>query len=570
MNKKQVAVSFNNITKKFGKLVANENISFSIYKNEVHAIMGENGAGKSTLISILFGLYKPTSGTISINEKITKIKNPRHANALKIAVLPQHFKLIDNMSVVENVILGYEKLHKNKNPKDVLTKICKKFKIKIDLSAKVAKLPIAEKQSVELLKILWRDADIIIFDEPTSILSPIKIKEFLNIVKYMKSIGKTIIIITHKLNEVMEIADRGSVIRKGKFVKTVEIAKTNEKKLAELMVGKSVDLNLSNIKRTKTVNPKNILHINKLNYKAKGFETSLKDLNLEIVEGEIVGIAAIDGNGQSELMKSIAGILKSKGRIEVDGINIQGKSIHSRYFNYHSLKNMDKEHKQSYKKAILEFKQELKKISNKIRKTNDKKSKMKLYNKYFYFLNQIYHTKVLMKKPKALISHIPEDRHKYGLVLNYSVSKNSILQDIDFYSKFGLINYKDIKRRMKFLKEKYDIRGIKNYSTQARVLSGGNQQKIILAREIERKPKLLLAAHPTRGLDVGAIKNVYESIIEARNNGMSVLLESGELDEIMQVSDKICIMHNGKIVSVTKRGQLTKTQIGMYMTKGRL
>ena len=571
---KTVKISFNNITKKFGANVANKDIKFDVYENEVHALLGENGAGKSTLMSILFGLYSPTNGTISINGEVIKIKDPRHANELKIAMLPQHFKLVDNMTVVENVILGYENLNKDKGSTiDVLTGIANKFKLKIDLKAEVGSLPISDKQKVEILKILWRDADIIIFDEPTSILTPQEIEEFLKMVHYMKSIGKTILIITHKLPEIKEVADRVTIIRKGEYISTHKVSDVSEKKMADLMVGKAVNLNLGTIKREKVKkDAKDILTISNLEYKGRGYEQSLKDINFSIKEGEIVGIAAIDGNGQSELIKSIAGLLKSQGAINVNGNDIEKLSVKQRYFNYASVKNMDEERKESYKTAIIKFKEELVKAKEQLRSaksSQDEKEIKRCEIKVNKFKTQINHTKILMSRPHSLVSHIPEDRHKYGLVLDYSVNKNAVLQDIDFYSKFGFINYSDVNARTNLIIDKYDVRGVVSNRIKARALSGGNQQKLILGREIERYPKLLLAAHPTRGLDVGAIRNVYENIISSRNKGMSVLLNSGELDEIMQVSDRIIVLFEGKIVSVTKRGELSKLQLGALMAGGK-
>ena len=657
---KNVVVSFKDMTKKFGNNFANKNINFDVYENEVHALLGENGAGKSTLMSILFGLYKPTSGHIEINGEKVKIKDPRHANELKIAMLPQHFKLVDNMTVMQNVILGYEKINKNKEtPKldeklsktnkkldnqinknkkmiknyddndlgkesiarkefisglnlkinkiktsikeikaeikksrstfYILSTLKKQFGLNIDLKAKVSSLTLSDKQKVEVLKILWRDAEIIIFDEPTSILTQAEIKSFLLMVKYMKSIGKTIFIITHKLHEIKEIADRVTIIRKGEYICTEIVSKVSELKLAKLMVGKEVNLNLSNIKRNKIPkDAKTALTVSNLSYKSSGYDCNLENINLEIKRGEILGIAAIDGNGQSELIKSIAGMVKSEGEITIGSTDISEQNIKNRYFNFDALKQMSVVEKKSYADAEKMFKTEIKLSKEIIKNEHMLKNEFRIYKEMPVKHNainsekiiskqkkriekmrvQIEHTKILSHKPKTLLSHIPEDRHLHGMFLDYSVAKNAVIQDIDFFTKFGLINYKDVNNRLNFFVDKYDIRGITSNKIPARKLSGGNQQKLILAREIERSPKLLLAAHPTRGLDVGAIRNVYESIIDAKNKGMAVLLNSGELEEIMQVSDRIIVMCDGKIVSESKRGELSKIQLGALMAGG--
>ena len=575
--KNNIVVSFKNMTKAFGTNVANDNINFDVYENEVHALLGENGAGKSTLMSILFGLYTPTSGHIEIHGEKIEIKDPSHANELKIAMLPQHFKLIDNMSVVQNVVLGYEKINKSKGTNiEVLSKLAKKFKIDIDLKAKVSSLSLSDKQKVEILKILWRDAEIIIFDEPTSILTQVEIEKFLKMVLYMKSIGKTIFIITHKLPEIKAVADRVTIIRKGKYISTEIVAKTSELQLAKLMVGKEVNLNLSDIKRN--VIPEKaevVLKINNLVYESSGYDCNLDNINLEIKKGEILGIAAIDGNGQSELIKSIAGIIKSEGEIIVHGVDISTKNIKNRYFNFEQLSDITPEEKQSYKDAIVFNKEQIKNAKLKIKNVHEQKSKSSdiIISKNKQIIEtmkiQIQHIEILANKPKTILSHIPEDRHLYGMFLDYSVAKNAVIQDIEFYTKFGFINYRDINSRLNYFVDKYDIRGVTSNKILARKLSGGNQQKLILAREIERNPKLLLAAHPTRGLDVGAIRNVYESIIKARNNGMSVILNSGELEEIMQVSDRIIVMYDGKIVSESKRGELSKVKLGSLMAGGK-
>lgn len=576
ITKNNSKIKFVNITKQFGSLTANKDINFSVYENEVHALLGENGAGKSTLMSILFGLYKPTKGHIEINGNKVAISDPKQANELKIAMLPQHFKLVDNMSVLENVMLGYELTKAGfLDKKSAIEKIeiaKNKYKINIDLKAMVGNLSVSDKQKVELLKILWGDADILIFDEPTSILTPLQIKHFLKLIKDLKSAGKTILLITHKLDEIKEVADRVTVIRKGEYIKTVS-SNTSAKELANLMVGKTVDLNLSSIKKDITNENLEVLKVSDLSYEAKGYEKSLSDINFNIKSGEILGIAAIDGNGQSELMKILGGIVKSTGgEISIGQHDASNLSSGDLYYSNEEYTNDD---------TILRVMKVQKKFEGKPKSINVKKP----YDEQLEEAIKIANIKLQEKKEKAdyneadfywnrqtsLLSHIPEDRHEHGLILDYSVMNNSVLQDLKFFSnKFGILNKKSMKLRLDYLKEKYDVRGIQDYNTPARTLSGGNQQKLILGREIERGSNVLLAVHPTRGLDVGAIRNVYENIIKARNEGTAILLSSGELDEIMQVSDRIMVMYEGKIVSITQANKLNKLELGSLMATGKL
>lgn len=588
-------IEFNNITKKFGNIVANDTINFSVKENEVHALLGENGAGKSTLMSILFGLYKPTSGTIKINGEEVRIKDPRHARKLKIAMLPQHFKLVDNMSVLENIMLGDENLpgtiiknkinelrpllreafykikefkHNetekiiwenrwneldaiyNEYKKDVkksgllqkkvaikrIESTMAKYDINLDLKSNVGKLSVSDKQKVELLKILWGNSDIIIFDEPTSILTPEEIENFLKLIKNLKKAGKTILLITHKLAEVKRVADRVTIIRKGKYIETLS-GNSSENELARMMVGKEIDLNLSTIPK---VNWKKsnatVFSLTDVSYSGKFYEKSLYNIDIQINAGEILGIAAIEGNGQSELMKIISGLLKpTTGSINISGHDISNKNIKQRYYTSENPTELDT-YLQTYKSPITT-------------KSN--------YNNW--------------NSTISLMSNIPEDRHEHGIILDSSVAQNAVLQDLKFFSnKIGLLKKKEMKNRLEFISQKYDVRGIQNSYTKARGLSGGNQQKLILGREIERESNVLLATNPTRGLDIGAIRNVYEKIIETRNHGTSILLSSGELDEIMQVSDRIIVIHKGRIVSTTQAGELSKLEIGSLMSTGEI
>lgn len=510
MNKLEIR----NISKKFGDFFANKDISINVKENEVHALLGENGAGKSTLMSVIFGLYNPEEGEILIDGKLAKIKTPKDANKFGIAMLPQHFKLVDDMTALENIILGYESATGKRvdkmfvNKKQAKTKIedtQKKYKIKLDLNKRVSKLSTSDKQKVELLKMLWRDNDILIFDEPTSILTPQEIEEFLKMIKNLQADNKTIIIITHKLDEIKAVADNVSILRKGKLVKTVSAAKTSKEKLAELMVGEAVDLNLSTIERTKNNSKEITLSLESVSLKHKAKD--LHDISLKVNKGEIVGIAAIEGNGQSELFKVISGLYHpSEGKVIVSNEDITKWNVAKRYRN----------------------------------------------------------------KKQRLISHIPEDRHEHGLFLDQTAVMNSVSQDIDlFKTKFLTLNTKKINSHYKKVEKEFDVRGVQNKKTLARSLSGGNQQKLILGREMMRQSELLLAVHPTRGLDVGAIRNVYSKMIEYRNNGGSVLFTSGELDEILQVSDRVLVMNEGKIVGEFSKSKADKNKIGILMMGGK-
>lgn len=505
-------IEFEKISMKFGDFFANKDISFQVDKGKVHAILGENGAGKSTLMSILFGLYHPTSGNIKVNGEVKKIRNPKVASELGIAMLPQHFKLVDNMSGWENIILGSEKTYagigiKKKLSMTILKDAMQKYNINVDLKKKISKLSVSEKQKIELLKMLWKDNDILIFDEPTSILTPQEIKEFLSMVKDLKKAEKTIIIITHKLDEIKEIADSCTILRKGEVVSTVEVSKTSKEKLVELMVGKAVDLNLGTIEKNKHREREVVLSIRDLNVKTNSKSTTLKNINLEVHQGEIVGIAAIDGNGQSQLFEAISGLHKYSGDISIDGHNLNGKSVKERYF-----------------------------------------------------ING-----------QNFISHIPEDRHENGLFLNASPAMNAVMQVIDSYKVnkwIGLLNFRKINSNFEKLEKEYDVRGVISRRTIARDLSGGNQQKLIIARELSRDSKLTLAVHPTRGLDMGAIRNVYTKLIEKRNAGGGVLFFSGEMDEILQVSDRIVVIAEGQIVGEFDAKQASRNKIGELMTGG--
>ena len=561
----QKIISFVNISKVFSGHLALDDVNFHIRKNEIHSIIGENGAGKSSLMHILVGINKPSLGFIEHYGKRIKIRDVKHAFELKIALVQQKYELIENMTVEENIILGYEKLYKKEvGSATKLASIAQKYDLSINIKSKVSELSPFEKQKVEMLKALWRGAEIIIFDEPTSYFTHSQTKLFSKMLKKMKSVGKTIVIITNRPKVALEISERITIIKNGKHVQTKYSVKTNEKEIIKKMLNNEEDLELNKIKRTPIDYSKRDVLVMRGVYNKE----NLKNIYLEIKPGEILGIAAIEGNGQSELIKAIAGIIPVKGKIAVGGTEIQDKPIYERYYNLNNGNETLIEHRESFKFAIEYLKNDLDDLKNLIFLEENRLLKRKMVSRIKPLKKQIYHLKVLRKRPEALISHIPEERHLYGIIIDYSIAKNSVLQDINFYTKKGVINYKDINLKADSLIKKYNIEGVKNNRMKVKNLTIGNQQKLIIGREIERNPILLLASYPSNGLDSGSIKTVYENIIEARNNGMAVLLNSSSLDEIMQVSDKIIVMHDGKIISTSKRGELSKTMLSFLMEGG--
>lgn len=489
------------IRKEFGGFVANNNITLQLKKGEIHALLGENGAGKSTLMNVLFGLYQPESGEIKVHGKSVKITDPNVANDLGIGMVHQHFMLVENFTVTENIVLGNEPTKRGTvNIKDAakdIAALSEKYGLDVDPHAKIEDISVGMQQRVEILKTLYRGAEILIFDEPTASLTPQEINELIEIMRRLISEGKSIILITHKLNEIMEVSDRVTIIRKGEGIGTVVTAETSPDQLAELMVGRQVEF-----KTEKTLaNPKdealNIENLVVLDY--RGIE-KVKGLNLTVRKGEIVGIAGIDGNGQSELIEAITGLRKVKsGKVTLNGQDI----------------------------------------------TN--------------------------KKPRQItetgIGHIPQDRHKHGLVLDFTIGHNIALQTYykEPISKFGIIDYKKISKKAKQVIEEFDVRTGHGETTLARALSGGNQQKAIIGREVDRDPDLLIAALPTRGLDVGAIEFIHRRLIEQRDKGKAVLLISFELDEVMNVSDSIAVIYDGQIVDTLTPSQTTEQELGLLM-----
>ncbi|HJV17798.1 MAG TPA: ABC transporter ATP-binding protein [Bacillales bacterium] len=489
-----------NIRKEFGNFVANDNITLQLKKGEIHALLGENGAGKTTLMNVLFGLYQPEQGEIRVKGKSVKISNPNIANDLGIGMVHQHFMLVDKFTVTENIILGKEittagRINLKKAEKEVRD-ISERYGLSVDPQAKISDISVGMQQRVEILKTLYRGAEILIFDEPTAVLTPQEIKELINIMKTLIKEGKSIILITHKLREIMEVADRCTVIRKGKGIGTVNVNETNPNELANLMVGREVVFKTEK----REAHPKqDVLEIEELVVKDSRGITVVNHLDLSVRAGEIVGIAGVDGNGQTELIEAITGLRKS----ESGSIKVNNKEL-------------------------------------------------------FGFTPR--------KITESGVGHIPQDRHKHGLVLNYPIAENMVLQTYykNPFSKNGVLNFKEIYSKAKKLISEFDVRTPSEYAL-ARALSGGNQQKAIIGREVDRNPDLLIAAQPTRGLDVGAIEFIHKRLIEQRDNGKAVLLVSFELDEIMNVSDRIAVIYEGKIVAVVDPKETTEQELGLLM-----
>ncbi len=500
VKKLEYVIEMLNIRKEFNGFVANDNITLQLKKGEIHALLGENGAGKSTLMNVLFGLYQPEAGEIRVKGKPVKISDPNIANDLGIGMVHQHFMLVDTFTVTENIILGREittagSIDIKKAEKQV-REISERYGLSVDPQAKISDISVGMQQRVEILKTLYRGAEILIFDEPTAVLTPQEIKELIQIMKTLIKEGKSIILITHKLKEIMEVSDRCTVIRKGKGIGTVTVSETNPNELASLMVGREVVFKTEK----KEATPKeDVLEITDLTVKDTRGVSAVNGLNLSVKAGEIVGIAGIDGNGQSEFIEAITGLRKA----ESGSVKLNGKEL----------------------------------------------------------INQ-----TPRKITESGVGHIPQDRHKHGLVLNFPIGENMVLQTYNKrpFSKNGILNFKEIYKKAKSLISEYDVRTPSEY-TLARALSGGNQQKAIIGREVDRNPDLLIAAQPTRGLDVGAIEFIHKRLIEQRDNGKAVLLVSFELDEIMNVSDRIAVIYEGKIVAIVNPKETTEQELGLLM-----
>ena len=498
-------IEMHEITKVFGEFVANDKINLELRKGEIHALLGENGAGKSTLMNMLAGLLEPTSGEIVVNGQVVKLDSPSKAASLGIGMVHQHFMLVEAFTVAENIILGSE-LTKN-GVLDIaratreINELSERYGLAVDPSAKVADISVGAQQRVEILKTLYRGADILIFDEPTAVLTPSEIDELMAIMKNLVKEGKSIILITHKLDEIRAVSDRVTVIRRGKSIETVEIAGATNADLAEMMVGRSVSFKTSK----EAAQPKEVvLSIKDLVVNENRGVPAVKNLSLDVRAGEIVGIAGIDGNGQSELIQAITGLRKiESGSVELKGQSIVG--LHPR--------------------QITELS----------------------------------------------VGHVPEDRHRDGLVLEMMISENIALQTYykEPLSKKGILNYTNILDYAKKLMQEFDVRAASEI-VPAQALSGGNQQKAIIAREIDRNPDLLIVSQPTRGLDVGAIEYIHKRLIQERDNGKAVLVVSFELDEILNVSDRIAVIHDGKIQGIVTPETTNKQELGVLMAGGEL
>jgi general nucleoside transport system ATP-binding protein len=489
-----------NIRKEFPGIVANNNITLQVKKGEIHALLGENGAGKSTLMNVLFGLYQPEKGEIRARGKVVNISNPNIANDLGIGMVHQHFMLIDTFTVTENIILGKETVSKGKidlkKAEREVQEISERYGLAVDPKAKIANISVGMQQRVEILKTLYRGAEILIFDEPTAVLTPQEIAELIGIFRKLIQEGKSIILITHKLKEIMEVCDRVTVIRKGEGIGTYNVKDTNPNELANLMVGREVSFKTEK----KAPNPKEtVLKISDLTVKDSRGVHVVNSLNLDVKAGEIVGIAGVDGNGQSELIEAITGLMKKNS----GSITLNGKEI-----------------------SVLSPR----------------------------------------KITESGIGHIPQDRHKHGLVLDFSIGQNMALQTYykSPFSKYGFLKQGEIEKKASKLIEEFDVR-TPSIHTPARALSGGNQQKAIIGREVDRDPDLLIAAQPTRGLDVGAIEFIHRRLIEQRDKGKAVLLISFELDEILNVSDRIAVIFDGEIIATVDPKTTTEQELGLLM-----
>ncbi len=490
-----------NIRKEFPGIVANDNVTLQLKKGEIHALLGENGAGKSTLMGMLFGMYQPEAGLIKVNGKQVKITSPNVANELGIGMVHQHFKLVENFTVTENIILGLE-------PKKFLTvdiksaakkieELSKAYGLNVDPYAKIEDISVGMQQRVEILKMLYRNAEVLIFDEPTAVLTPQEIEDLLVIMKNLIKEGKSIILITHKLKEIKEAADRCTVIRRGKYIGTVDVKETSEAEMAKMMVGRQVSFK---VEKEESKPGDVVLKIENLSVKNSKKVLGLKNFNLEVKKGEIVGIAGVEGNGQTELVEAITGMRNvDSGKILFNGNDITKHSIR--------------------------------------------------------------------KRIEEGIAHIPEDRHKRGLILDYTMEDNMVLKAYKKppFSKNGLINREEVRKYSDEIIKTFDVRSGEGGASIARSLSGGNQQKGIIGREILSNPDLLIAVQPTRGLDVGSIEYIHKRLVEQRDNGKAVLLVSLELDEVLNVSDRIAIVNNGELVGIVNASETDENEVGLMM-----
>ena len=499
----QYAIEMLNITKKFPGIIANDNITLQLRKGEIHALLGENGAGKSTLMSVLFGLYQPEEGVIKKDGQVVSIKNPNDANDLGIGMVHQHFKLVECFSVLDNIILGVEPVKngflQKKEAREKVVALSEKYGLHVDPDAIIEDITVGMQQRTEILKMLYRDNEILIFDEPTAVLTPQEIDELMQIMKNLAAEGKSILFISHKLAEIMAVADRCSVLRKGKYIGTVETAKSSMEELSAMMVGRDVNFH---VEKKPSTPGEVVMEVKNMSVASKrSKENAVNNVSFTVRRGEIVCIAGIDGNGQTELVYGLTGLEP----LSAGSITLCGKDITKAPIRQRSLGGM---------------------------------------------------------------SHIPEDRHKHGLVLDYTLEDNMVLQryfEPEFTSKAGFLRRDNIRKYAERLIEQYDVRSGQGPVTKARSMSGGNQQKAIVAREIDKNPELLVAVQPTRGLDVGAIEYIHKQLVAQRDAGKAVLLVSLELDEVMDVPDRILVMYEGEIVGELDPKTTTQEELGLYM-----
>ena len=497
------AIEMLHITKRFPGIIANDDITLQLKKGEIHALLGENGAGKSTLMSVLFGLYQAEEGIIKKDGAEVSIKDPNDANALGIGMVHQHFKLVECFTVLDNIIMGVEPTKygflQKKEAREKVLALSEKYGLQIDPDALIEDITVGMQQRTEILKMLYRDNEILIFDEPTAVLTPQEIDELMQIMKNLAAEGKSILFISHKLNEIMAVADRCTVLRKGKCIGTVETKDTSVEQLSSMMVGRDVSFH---VEKKPSQPGEVVLDVDHMTVASKVHKNNaVKDVSLKVRRGEIVCIAGIDGNGQTEFVYGLTGLEPlSSGKITMCGQDI---------------------------------------------------------------------TKMPIRKRNVLgMSHIPEDRHKHGLVLDYSLEDNLVLEryfEPEFTDKAGFLRRDNIRKYAEKLIDQYDVRSGQGPVTIARSMSGGNQQKAIVAREIDKDPELLVAVQPTRGLDVGAIEYIHKQLVAQRDAGKAVLLVSLELDEVMDVPDRILVMYEGEIVGELDPKTTTQEELGLYM-----
>lgn len=500
-NASEYVIEMLHITKEFPGIRANDDITLQLKKGEIHALLGENGAGKSTLMSVLFGLYQPEEGVIKKDGVEVKINNPNDATALHIGMVHQHFKLIDVFTVLDNIILGAEDTKygflSKKEARRKVQELSEKYGLLVDLDAKVEDISVGMQQRTEILKMLYRDNEILIFDEPTAVLTPQEIEELMQIMKNLAKEGKSILFISHKLNEIMEVADRVTVLRKGKYISTVNTAETNKQELSNMMVGRPVQLEVVK----DPAKPSDVvLDINGMCVPSHLHKKdAVHDVTMQVRRGEILCIAGIDGNGQTEFIHGLTGL----DQITAGTVTLCGKDI----------------------------------------------------------------TKASIKDKGEHMSHIPEDRHKHGLVLDFTLENNMVLQKFQDpqFQNHGFIKFDAVREYAENLIEQFDVRSGQGPITIARSMSGGNQQKAIIARELDREKDLVVAVQPTRGLDVGAIEYIHSQLVKQRDEGKAVLLVSLELDEVMSLSDRILVMYEGELVGEFKQGEVSAQELGLYM-----